>query len=132
MRMESGNREHVAIAGFGCMPIADTKELGIDPVMHHADVRPVESIMRDHVLARGFRYRDEKFAAMRRGVEKEPPERKVEPAKILRVPPMLEIVEDGDGRAWRQGRRGESGIQQNIDAVASQLTGENKLFPGKP
>src|SRR5271168_4525158 len=66
---------------------------------------------------RRHRVRDQPARTASRGPEEEVPERQIKPAKIFRMPFVLQIVEHGNHRAATQQGRGKTGIKQNVQPM---------------
>ena len=64
--------------------------------------------------------------------QKEIPEGAVEPAEVLRMALVLEIVKDGDLRAGGQQGRGEAGVEEHVEAQAGRGQRQSGLFPDNP
>ena len=61
--------------------------------------------------------------------EQQVPERKIEPAEKLGVPPVLQVVKHGNRRAFRQYGHCEAGVQENVNAMFGELRRKKYLFP---
>src|SRR5262249_31580823 len=62
------------------------------------------------------------------GVEQGAPEWQIEPAEVLRLALVLEIVEHGDTWTGREQGRGEAGIEQYIEGQPAGFERERSLL----
>src|ERR1700761_1387099 len=101
MGMRGGYAEHI-IARF-TMP-GNLEEFALHAVINHVRVTAVIALQ---VVGGGLRHCDQAAGTPRCAPQQEIPEWKIEPAKIVRMPFMLEIVKHRDHRAFTKQRRGE-------------------------
>src|SRR5258708_1570118 len=88
-----------------------------------------DAIEAQQIGARSLRDRDQPPRTMRRSPEQQSPKRKIEPAKMLRKAFVLEIVKGRHARARGQNRRGEAGVEQDVEPVTRRFERQYDLLP---
>jgi len=131
--MQSGNHQNEwpgGASGSTVLPalFGDLKECGIDAMRDGSDLtlsprKPLSEIPRGIV-----RNGDQSTGARRGACKQHVPERKIPDAKELGVDFVLQVVEYRDLRAASEQGRGEAGIQQNINVMASEHSRQAGLF----
>ena len=61
--------------------------------------------------------------------EEEIPEREVEPAEVFGVALVLQVVKDGDLAAAADERRGEAGIEEDVEAAGARRPAAGRSVP---
>src|SRR6185369_10823359 len=98
----------------------------------HCNALPGDAVETQQVRSGRFRDCDQPARTVRGRPQQQSPERQIEPPEILRMTFVLEVVEDGYLPASRQDRRGESGIEQNIQPIAGRFERQDDLLPQDP
>src|SRR6185295_5582538 len=84
------------------------------------------------VRPRSFRDRDQPMRPVRGRPQQQSPKWQIEPTEVLRMTFMLQVVEYRHLTAGGEYGRRETGIEQNIQAIAGRFKGQNDLFPQDP
>ncbi len=126
MRMQ---RRHAQQISLRLSPFRDLEKLPLHPVMNHRRVAPVVA---PQILPRRLRHRDQPRRPPRRSPQQRIPERQIEPAKMLRMPLVLQVVEHGHRRARRKPRTREPRIEQHLDPSPLRLRHQPRLLKNNP
>src|SRR5947209_6456603 len=129
VRMECGDTEDIR---WRSGPAPQTEEFRIDAVMDDCNAGLRQPVNGLKVMSRGFRHGHQPRRTVGRRVKEDAPEGELEPAEILRVTLMLQVVEDRHHRAAAKQRRRESGVEQDVEMTARHCDGERDLLPKDP
>src|SRR5215831_7654376 len=123
--MQCGDRENESLRrALG----RDIEEDGRYAMRHDAYPASGQSVVALKVRCRRVRHGHDVPRYARAPVQKEIPERQVEPAEILWMPLMLQVMKYGDLRRCAENRRGEAGIEQHVDPPALRRDGQDSLL----
>ena len=110
----------------------DLKKIRLDAQWNQANLilrQPVKSF---HILACRLRIRDQDTRNVRRPEQQPSPEGQIKPAKMFRMPLMLQIVKNSNLRAAAENRRGKARVQQDVNPPRCNGEGQRQLFPSDP
>ena len=126
VRMEGRDRQQ---KWLGRAAPADGEKLRAHAVRRYPHFRIRQAVAAPQVRRGGAGNRQDQPRNMRRPEQEEIPEGTVEPAEVLRVALVLEVVEHGDLRAGAGQRRREAGVEERVQAQPRGGQRQRGLFP---
>ena len=114
VRMQSRDRQKIRLR---LPPLGHREESRVHSQRRDRDLLRRQAIEAKQIVARRLRVGQQMFGPVRRSIQKHAPEGQVEPAKVLRLPLVLQVVKHRHAGAGAKHRRREARIEQHVHAM---------------